>query len=56
MPKPLTRTLEAMCTTVPLPSRSSSRGFECALCRLGFEVDRLNCPACGGPVRERDHE
>ena len=34
-----------------VPSRAA--GFECAYCHLGFDGDRLNCPACGGPVHER---
>lgn len=26
--------------------------FQCGVCGLSFETERLNCPACGGPVEE----
>jgi hypothetical protein len=27
--------------------------FECVYCGLSYDSDRLNCPACGGPVDEQ---
>lgn len=36
-----------------LTTRSRASGYECGFCHLGFDGDRLNCPACGGPVLER---
>lgn len=28
--------------------------FECVGCGLTFDEERLNCPACGWCIRERD--
>lgn len=33
------------------PERAPS--YECGFCGLSYDTDRLNCPACGGPVDER---
>jgi len=30
-----------------------SPGYECDVCDLSFDGDRLNCPACGGRIVER---
>lgn len=27
--------------------------WECGYCGLSYDTDRLNCPACGGPVDEQ---
>ncbi len=27
--------------------------YECEYCGLSYESERLNCPACGGPVGEQ---
>jgi len=35
-----------------LPADASDPRFECADCRFGYDRSRLNCPACGGPVRD----
>jgi hypothetical protein len=37
---------------VPAVGEPRSTGYECAFCHLAFDRERLNCPACGGPIRE----
>jgi hypothetical protein len=49
----ITRKLNSLRQSVPLSPRAGSSGYECGYCHLDFDADRLNCPACGGPVRER---
>jgi hypothetical protein len=49
----IARKLHTLRQSVPLSPRAGGSGYECGYCHLDFETDRLNCPACGGPVRER---
>ena len=50
----IARKLNTLKESVPLSARSDGASpYECGYCHLGFEGDRLNCPACGGEVLER---
>ncbi len=49
----IARKLNTLKDSVPSSARPDAGAFECGYCHLDFDGDRLNCPACGGPVIQR---